>query len=453
MKRDLKLPVTLLATAAASTSMVGCCTQTPEAKRPNIVMLFVDDMGWADMGYRTDIYETPNMDRLAEEGIDYTRAYVSTATSSPSRASLLTGKEALRCGFVRHIYDNPEREEFQLFDKDPGKMLSRAWLPLEEITYAERLREAGYYNYFVGKWHLGHEPYYPIHQGFDAMYGTCEHGHPNNYYQPFFKSENPFPDVESDEYLTDVVSRGAEEFIKNYDGDEPFLLNVWYYAVHGPRMANKALLQKYLDRGLDREHAVYASMLETLDNSVGAIRAALKAKGVDDNTIIIFTSDQGGALKNGHLRGGKMGGETLCEGGSRVPFLLYYPGATALGTKYNEPIQTLDIYPTFVELATGKPCTDSQIQGVSLMPTLHGERLAARDLFMHRSYEDQNCSIMNGDWKLIKYRSGKIMLFNLSDDEGETNDLSKSDPERAAAMLARLNRWQEEATPKYLLTE
>ncbi|MFR9581458.1 MAG: sulfatase [Rikenellaceae bacterium] len=431
-------------------TLVGC-NAAEEVKRPNIVMLFVDDMGWADMGYRTVAYQTPNIDKLAAEGIDYTRAYIPTATSSPSRASLLTGKEALRCGFVRHIYDNPNRDEFQSFDKDPGNMLSRGWLPLEETTYAERLHDAGYYNMFVGKWHLGHEPYYPIHQGFDAMYGTCEHGHPKSYYQQFFKSENPFPEASADDYLTDLVSKGAEDFIRDYDKDQPFLLNVWYYAVHGPRVANKALLKKYLDAGLDRPTAVYASMLETVDNSVGRIRQALKDKGVDDNTIIIFTSDQGGALQNGHLSGGKLGGNTLGEGGSRVPFLVYYPKASANGTQYTKPIETIDVYPTFVELATGAPCQDTHIQGVSLCPTFNGEELASRDLFLHRSYEDQNSAIINDDWKLIKYRSGILKLYNIVADESETTNLVEQEPQRTQEMLERLNKWQIEATPAYLL--
>ncbi|MFR9578517.1 MAG: sulfatase, partial [Rikenellaceae bacterium] len=446
--KNLNLPLALAGVAA---TLVGCGAATEQVQQPNIVMLFVDDMGWADMGYRTAEYQTPNLDKLAAEGIDYTRAYVPTATSSPSRAALLTGKESLRCGFVRHIYDNPDREEFQSFERDPGNMLSRGWLPLEEITFAERLKEEGYYNYFVGKWHLGHEPYYPICQGFDEMYGTCEHGHPASYYPQYFKSENPFPDAAEDDYLTDLISEGAESFIKNYDRDEPFLLNVWYYAVHGPRVANKEYLQKYLDAGLTREKAVYASMLETLDNSVGRIREALKESGFDDNTIIIFTSDQGGALQNGHLSGGKLGGNTLGEGGTRVPFIVYYPEASALATKYDKPISTIDIYPTFVELATGEPCTDIQIQGVSLTPTFEGEELAERDIFLHRSYEDQNSAIINGDWKLIKYRSGKLELFNIKNDESEKQNLVEREPQLTQEMLSRLNRWQNEATPSYLM--
>ena len=212
MKRKL-LPLFLLSSSIAA------------AQQPNIVMLFVDDLGWSDLGYQNSEFETPNIDKLKHDGLYFSRTYVSTATSSPSRASLLTGKEALRCGFVRHIYDNPDREEFQTMAKDPGHMKSRGWLPLDEITYAERLKEFGYYNYFVGKWHLGHEPYYPIHQGFDAMYGTCEHGHPNSYYQPFFKTENPFPDTSNSEYLTDKLTEGAVGFIEHCAYKQPFQID------------------------------------------------------------------------------------------------------------------------------------------------------------------------------------------------------------------------------------
>ncbi len=441
------LPATFLATAA-----VGM-TQAAELKQPNIVLLFVDDMGWADMGYRNDAYYTPNLDRLAEEGIDYTRAYVPTATSSPSRAALLTGKESLRCGFVRHIYDNPNRDEFQSFAKDPGKMKSRGWLPLEEVTYAERLHDAGYYNYFVGKWHLGHEPYFPIHQGFDAMYGTCEHGHPGNYYAPFFKTMNPLPEAKEGDYLMETIGQGAVDFISNYKTDQPFLLNVWFYGVHGRRIANKKYVDKYLAAGADETTATYASMLETLDVVVGDIRAALKERGLDENTIIVFSSDQGGALKNGNLRGGKSGGDALAEGGSRVPFIVYDPNSPMLGEKYTEPISTIDVYPTFVELATGKKCKDKVVRGVSLVPTFAGKSLKQRDLFLHRSYEDQNSAIVNGDWKLIKYRSGKIELYNIADDESETTNLAEKYPELSEKMLDRLIKWQAEATPEYLLPE
>lgn len=442
------LPLLLLGSTAATTAAVA------QEKQPNIVILFAYDLGWADLGYQNPKFDTPNINQLKSDGLYFAHTYVSTATSSPSRSSLLTGKEALRCGFVRHIYDvddpTAEREEFQTFENDPGNMKSRSWLPYEEITYAERLKELGYYNMFIGKWHLGHEPYFPTKQGFDQMYGTCEHGHPKSYYQPFFKTENPFPNAGKDEYLTDLLTDGAVEFVETYDKDQPFLLNVWYYGVHGPYVGRKDLVAKYQARGLEKIDAIYAAMVEALDESVGRIRASIAEKGLSDNTIFIFTSDQGGKFTNAPLSGGKIG-NTLGEGGSRVPMIVYAPGAAANGSTYDKAVQTLDIYPTLVEAASGKKCKDKQIQGVSLLPTLRGEELKDRDLFLHRSYEDQNCAIISGDWKLVKYRSGLLELFNLKEDLSETKNLADTHTDLRDKMLKRLNKWQAEATPKELL--
>lgn len=423
------------------------------AQQPNIVVLFVDDLGWSDLGYQNSEFETPNINELKQDGLYFSRAYVSTATSSPSRASLLTGKEALRCGFVRHIYDNPNREEFQTLATDPGQMKSRGWLPLDEITYAERLKELGYYNYFVGKWHLGHEPYYPIYQGFDAMYGTCEHGHPNSYYQPFFKTENPFPEKQDTKYLTDKLTDGAVNFIERYTNKQPFLLNVWYYAVHDPHIGRKDLVNKYLSKGMNKKRAEYAAMVEAVDNSVGHIRDAIQKKGLAENTVFIFSSDQGGDFSNAPLRGGKRGGDTLAEGGSRVPLIIYVPGMKTMGQSCDNPVQTIDLYPTMIELASAKKCNDKQINGISLIPALKGKQLKKRDLFLHRSYEDQNAAIIAGDWKLIKYRSGKLQLYNIKNDIGETTNLVTTHPRIVKKMLLRLDHWQEEATPKELLPQ
>ena len=435
-----------------STLLLGSQATAFAQEQPNIVMLFVDDLGWADLGYNNPVFDTPNINKLKSDGLYFSRAYVASATSSPSRASLLTGKESLRCGFVRHIYGKDTSLEFETFDKDPGKMKSRAYLPLEEITYAERLKEFGYYNMFVGKWHLGTEPYSPTKQGFDAMYGTCEHGHPNSYYQPFFKTNNPFPKADKNAYLTNLIGDGAVDFINKYDKKTPFLLNVWYYGVHGPQIGRKDLVAKYEKKGLTGKYAQYAAMIEALDETVGEIRSSLKKKGIADNTVIIFSADQGGAFKNGHLRGGKIGGDALAEGGSRVPFIIYDPThKKMMGKTITQPIETIDVYPTLVELASGKPCKDKQVVGKSLVPVLKGKKLKDRDLFMFRSYEDQSAAIINGEWKLIKYRSGKVQLYNISNDESETTNLINVYPERTKDMLERLNKWIEEATPKELL--
>ena len=448
---------TLLLASAPLLMTAGCCETT---EQPNIVVLFVDDLGWADLGYNNSKFHTPNIDKLKSEGTYFERAYVPTATSSPSRAGLITGRESLRCGFVRHIYHTEDhlpaaqRSEFQTLASDPGRMKSRAWLPLEEITYAERLKDFGYYNYFVGKWHLGNELYFPEKQGFDELFGVTEHGAPRNYYnKPFFKTQNPFPNATDDEYLTELITEGAVNFISNHDSDQPYLLNLWYYTVHAPHYGRKDYVAEYMAAGMTKADANYAAMVRSLDNSVGEIMQALEQNGDADNTMIIFISDQGGAFQNGHLRGGKKGGDTLAEGGTRVPMIVYYPGMKGMGTTYSKPVSTIDVFPTMVELASGKPCTDKQLNGMSLMPILQGGEQPDRNIFLHRSYEDQNSALIQGDWKLIKYRSRKLELYNIANDESEQNNLAAQDTERCAAMLQILLNWQDEATPAYLLPE
>lgn len=434
-------------------SLLGATLSGFSQQQPNIVMLFVDDWGWADLGYRNPKFHTPNIDQLKKDGMEFTRAYISTATSSPSRASLLTGKEAVRMQFVRHIYENDEKglvstagenADFQYFANDPANLPSRTHLPLEEVTYAERLKEMGYYNMFVGKWHLGEEPYFPTKQGFDAMVGTCEHGHPNSYYPPFFKTHNPYPDATKDQYLTDLNSANAEQFIQNYSKPQPFSLTLWYYGVHGPQVGRKDYVEQYKKEGMTGKDAEYAAMVSTVDESIGRIRKELKAKGIEKNTVIMLFSDQGGAFSNAPLRGGKIGGFTICEGGSRVPLIILYPGITKAGSVSETPVQNIDIYPTMLEIASGKKCKDKGINGVSLLPILKGGDIKNRSLFFFRSYEDQYCAVMNGDWKLIKYHSGLFEYYNLKTDVGETTNLVDIEVKRANKMKKQLAKWEKE---------
>jgi arylsulfatase A-like enzyme len=430
--------------------------KTPEPKKPNIVLLFVDDYGWADVGYRNPLFHTPNIDQLKTESLDFSRAYITTPTCSPSRASILTGKESIRLGMPRHIIDGGEAladdgtvKEYNLWPKDPVQMPSRNWLPLEEITYAERLKEFGYYNIFIGKWHLGHEPFHPTKQGFDDYYGNPEAGHPKSYYFPFFKQKEIMPDFSKEDYLTDVLTTKTEDFIKTYDKDQPFMLSLWYYNVHGPHVGRKDWVEKYKKEGLEGKYLQYAAMISAMDESVGRVREALKEKGIEDNTVFIFTSDQGGYFTNAPLSGGKIGGNTLGEGGARVPFMINYPGVTKAGTDTSTPIQTLDLYPTLVEIASGKLCTDSQINGKSLMPLLKGEKTEARNLYFFRSYEDQYAAVMNGEWKLIKYHSGKFELFNVVDDISEKNNRIGEHLEIEDQLKADIAKWEQEAVPTY----
>lgn len=443
MKRILLLVVVIIATL-----------KTYGQEKPNIVLLFVDDYGWNDIGYRNNSFNTPNLDKLKTESLDFERAYIPTPTCSPSRLSLLTGKESVRLQMVRHIHLDPKKPDakFALWPSDPVQMPSLNYLPLEEVTYAEKLKEFGYYNYFIGKWHLGHEGRYPTDQGFDAEFGTTDHGHPKSYYFPFFRGGDPkgfMKNYKKGDYLTDVLTDGAVDFIKEYDKKDPFMLTFWYYSVHGPSVGRKDLLKKYKAKGIEGKYADHHAMVEAMDESVGRVRKALETKGIADNTVIIVLSDQGGAYSNAPLRGGKKGGDTLAEGGARVPFMIYYPGITKANTVSHTPVQSVDVFPTLVEIASGKKCKDKQIQGVSLMPIIKGKDIKKRNLFGFRSYEDQYCSIISGDWKMIKYHSGKFQLYNVVKDRSEENNLIGTGLKIEKKLKKDLAKWEKEAVPSY----
>ena len=450
-----------IATIFIATSLMNCkekekgelkepTKQSAEGKKPNIVLLFVDDWGWADVGYRNPIFETPNINQLKDDGLDFTRAYIPTPTCSPSRASILTGKEAVRMQMVRHISGDPDTEKYNLWPKDPVQMPSINYLPLEEVTYAERLKEFGYYNMFIGKWHLGHEANYPDKQGFDDMYGTTNAGHPNNYYFPFFKEEEDpkgflKSGVKEGDYLTNVLTDKATSFIANYDKEKPFMLSFWYYTVHGPSIGREDLVAEYKAKGMEGKYAEYGAMVEAMDESVGRVRKALEKKGIADNTVIILISDQGGAYSNAPLRGGKIGGNTMGEGGARVPFMMYYPGATTAKSTLDIPVSSIDLYPTLIEIASGKKCEDNWIQGKSLLPIIKGQKIEDRKLYFFRSYEDQYAAVIDGDWKLIKYHSGKFQLFNVREDISEQKDLIDKNLEIETTLKTALADWEKEA--------
>ena len=429
-------------------------TVTEENKKPNIVLLFIDDYGWSDIEYRNPIFKTPNLNQFKKESLEFTRAYIPTPTCSPSRLSLLTGKEAVRLEMSRHIPEEKDfiNDDYNVWSKDPMQRPSRNYLPLEEVTYAEKLKEYGYYNMFIGKWHLGKGKHYPENQGFDKTFGTTDNGHPKSYYYPFFKKGDPKEfqkHYKEGDYLTDVLTDGAVDFISNYDKEQPFMLSFWYYSVHGPSVGRKDLLKKYQDAGLKGKYAHHAAMVEAMDESVGRVRKAIKAKGIEDNTVIIVLSDQGGAYTNAPLTGGKKGGNALGEGGARVPLLISYPGITKSNTETKIPVQSIDVFPTLVEIASGEKYENSEIQGVSLMPILKGNDFEKRSLYFFRSYEDQYAAVISGDFKLVKYHSGKFQLFNVEKDISEQNNLIGKGLEIENLLKKDISNWEKEAVPSF----
>lgn len=421
-------------------------------EKPNIVLFFVDDMGWSDLGYRNPAFESPHINALAAESMDFQQAYIATPTCSPSRATLLTGQHPARLKMVRHIPNNAEHgfdkfqrtdQEFNLWPTDPAQFPCRNWLPLEHTSYAEALKAQGYYNLFVGKWHLGHEAYHPIHQGFDRQIGTSNAGHPSSYFPDYFKNSDVLED-EKEKYLTDRLTDDTIEFIESYDEDKPFMVSMWYYNVHGPHQGKKDYLKHFEAKGLTGRYANYAAMVKSVDDSVGRIRAALKAKGLDDNTIIIFLSDQGGYFENPPFHGGKRS-DTLYEGGARVPFMINWPGVTK-ASQNQSVVQSTDLFPTLVEIAGGDPSVYPNMDGVSLLDTIRNDTVLERGepLFGYRAYEDLYASVREGDWKLLAYRSGTLKLYNVVQDIGEKTDLAAKHPGRVKSLTNKLKRWEKE---------
>lgn len=425
--------------------------------RPNIVLFFVDDLGWNSLNYRnSDLFETPNINQLAKDGLDFQQCYVASPTCSPSRSTLVTGKHPARLKMVRHVNDNPKNTELiydeqgrnshHLLTTDPAQFPSKQWVDLEHVTYAEALKELGYYNLFLGKWHIGSKAFHPLHQGFDRQIGTTDHGAPSSYYPDYFKDEEVFEE-ETDKYLTDKLTDELVGFIKDWDSDQPFMASLWYYNVHTPNQGRKDLLPLFRGRdGLeDGKRVDYAAQVMAMDESVGRVRAALKTKGIDQDTVILFTSDQGSLYEWEPYRGGKRI-DQLFEGGARVPFIVSWPGVTTGGTQNDSVVQTTDIFPTLVEIAGGDPGSHEDLDGVSLLSTIKDNSTLDRGepIYGYRAYEDLYISVREGNWKLLGYRSGKLELYNVVKDRGEQSNLVEKRPNRVKRMLKKLKAFEVE---------
>ena len=441
---------------------------------PNIVVMLADDLGYSDLGcYGSSFYETPHLDQLAREGARFTDAYAACPVCSPTRASLLTGKWPQRCGVTDYIgAAQPER-----WNRNTKLMPAnyRRELPLEEETLAELLKKKGYATFYAGKWHLGPEGRWPEDQGFDVNKGGIDRGGPyggDKYFSPY---GNPrLEDGPPGEHLPDRLASETVKFMRE-NRERPFLAYLAFYSVHTPLIAREDLRQKYEEKkkklGLDskwgregerdvrlvQEHAVYAAMVEAMDLAAGKVLEGLKELGLADDTIVIFTSDNGGLstsegwpTSNRPLRAGK---GWLYEGGVRVPFIVRWPGVTKALSVINEPVSSPDLFVTIANAAKAKP--KSQLDGADLRPILRGPTAALqRPLFWHYPhYGNQGsapgAAIRRGEWKLIEwFEDGKIELFNLRDDLAEQRDLAAEEPARVKELAARLHSWQQEVGAK-----
>ena len=426
-----------------SALLVSCNTPVHEPSRPNIVFFLLDDMGYADIGaYGNTYHRTPNIDRLAAEGMLFTDAYAAAPNCSPTRASILTGKWPARTGITQYLPGNV-LPHARLLQPDLPK-----GLPLEEAVIAEPLKAAGYATASIGKWHLGGGRFAPYQRGFDVAFAG---GHWNAHQSMF--APHPFVDVpgaEDGDYLTDRLTEEALSFIET-NTDRPFFLYLPYYAIHSPIEAKQDLIDSYKDREdpSGRNNATYAAMTEGVDQSVGRILVWLDELGLADNTVVIFFSDNGGVPSrafNGPFRSGK---GFLWEGGIREPLIVRWPGVVEPGSQSSTPVSSVDFYPTLLDIAQTQDIAGHQSDGLSLLPLLTQSGDWPREvLYWHYPHYSNagatpTGAIRVGDWKLMEFfEDGHVELYHLGEDPGETQDLAQREPERAAAMQERLKSWR-----------
>ena len=442
------------------------------SKRPNIVFFLADDLGQRDIGaYGSTFYETPNVDRLAREGARFTDGYAACPVCSPTRASILTGQWPQRTGITDYIAaDNANGPEKWRRNTVLLPSPNRDRLALDAPTLAKAMKAAGYATFFAGKWHLGPEGYWPENQGFDHNLGGNERGGPyggRKYFSPY---GNPrLSDGPDGEHLPDRLATETNKFIAA-NRDRPFFAYFSFYSVHTPLMAREDLRAKYetkrrqlglearwgregeRDVRLVQEHAVYAGMVEAMDLAVGKVLSKLDELGLRENTLVIFTSDNGGLstsegwpTSNLPLRGGK---GWMYEGGIREPLLVRWPAIISAGRVIRTPVSSPDFFPTLLEVADAKPATNQTLDGVSLLPLFRGDTLPERSLYWHYPhYGNQggapSAAIRRGNWKLIEWMEDqRVELFDLDNDPGEASDRARSEPQRVAALRTELNRWQ-----------
>ncbi len=431
-----------LVALAAAAATAGCTRLGQVApgraaglKKPNVVLIFVDDLGYADLGCQGagDLL-TPHIDSLARGGVRFTNGYVTAPLCSPSRAGLMTGRYQQRFG---HEFNTGNLQR-QLAE-DIG-------LPLTERTLADQLKAAGYATGLVGKWHLGaQDKFHPMRRGFDEFYGFLEGGHAylrmDERRGGGGRIHRGTEVVQDYEYLTDAFSREAVAFIQRHR-KEPFFLYLSYNAVHTPMQATQRYLDRFPDIA-DTKRRTMAAMLSAADDGVGEVLRALREAGVEQDTLIFFISDNGGptganASLNDPLRGGK---GMMYEGGIRIPFIAQWPRRIPAGAVYEYPVSTLDVLPTAVAAAGAALPEGRVIDGANLIPYVRGEENTAPHEILFWRMGD-GMAVRKGNWKLVQFRSTSAQLYDLSADIGETNDLSQQCPAIFKELMEDYTRWQ-----------
>ncbi|MCG8310812.1 MAG: sulfatase [Cytophagales bacterium] len=429
-------------------------------KKTNIILFFIDDLGWTDLGcYGSDLYETPNIDKLASEGVRFTNAYSACTVCSPSRAALMTGKYPARLHLTDWIrgYKPPN-----------PKLIIPDWqmyLDTAEVTIAKALKKGGYTTANFGKWHLGDEPiYWPENHGFDVNVGGYRWGAPGSYFYPYHggkRDKRHPPGLENGkerEYLTDRLTDEALRFMEQQK-EGPFFIYFPHYAVHTPIQAHDSIT-RYFKAKVTENHrhrnAAYAAMIRSVDHSLGRLRNKLKALGIEEHTAIFFTSDNGGLelwdiTDNGKIRAGK---GAAYEGGVRVPCIVLIPGITRGGAVSDAPIIGMDLFPTILDLA-GLEVIENDGENILPLVRSPGQPISRSALFWHYPHYHRGgatpySAIRMGDYKLIEFfEDGRLELYDLATDIGEEKDLRDTEPELLRKMHQKLQLWREEVNAQY----
>jgi arylsulfatase A-like enzyme len=428
--------------------------------QPNILFIMIDDLGWMDLNCQgSPQFTTPNIDRLAKQGMRFTDAYAAAPVCSPTRAAAVTGLAPGRVKVTNHL---PDRWQFYNRNKTMGPGKSLNYLPTRYETVAETLKQAGYATAFIGKWHLmgsyrneQERKYLPEKQGFDLNIGGCGMGGPGTFFAPY-----KIPNMEKGQpgdYLPDTIAARAIDYIESQSKKkQPFFLCLWHYTVHYPIQAPNHLLRKQSGDQKPTPQQHYQAMVEGMDLAVGRVLQSLDTTGIAKNTLVVFTSDNGNLAGYSSAKPLKHAKGYLSEGGIRVPLIIRYPSAVKAGSESSEPVITMDFAPTFLEAAKVK-YDPKRYDGVSLLPELTGKGSLNRDAiyfhYPHFAFHGDNkmgSVIRAGDYKYIQYYGGHApVLYNLRNDIGEQHDLSKQQPAQARKLQTKLQAWLKEIDAQF----
>ena len=441
----MRIDLGLIAVAVALFSPISSAMDTAAIAKPNFVFILVDDLGYTDLGvYGNRFHETPEIDRLAGEGMRFTDAYAASPVCSPTRASILTGQYPARWG-INDFIPGHRRP----FEKLVVPVNRRQYLPLEAVTFAEAIQAAGYTSGAFGKWHLGERNFYPDRQGFDKM--LVHHG------SHFGFETTPPRKYPKGAYLTEVLTDEAVAFIES-NKSRPFCLYLMHYAVHIPLLARTELIDKYRQKPRPKtgvQHPVYAAMVEHVDASVGRILATLDRLDLERRTVVVFYSDNGGLRR--HFKGigpivssnAPMRAEkgTLYEGGIRVPLIVRWPGVIEANSIESTPVSSIDFFPTILEISGASHNALPASDGESLLPLLKQDGHLQRDaLYWHYpAYHHSRPAgaIRQGGWKLIEFfDDDAVELYDLESDIGETRNLAQRNPDVARSLQKKLSNWR-----------